>query len=472
MDIKTINQLTESTNLNDKYSLCIDSRGITQKYALSNIINPIYVELDKKAETWYQDSDPRTSASWGNDEDRIGDMWCNTSGKTMIWNGNEWIQQGVPDDVLNDIDGKSSIFVSIPSKYQKRDLWILEKDYVLDKSYKSGTIVVATKDMDAVFNGSDWTKLDNYSDAKEVEDIKDNLQSLTNKVNAEFAGSFYIWQGENNDVPTLDNEPAINWTDELSKQVHVDDFYITSDGVVYQFKVNEGVFQWVKVDDKYIIPYVEQIYNKLLNTGIDIENNTITVSQNQFKVQDATGNPIAIFEIDETSGLPIIKGEYINVKYVNIANGAILLNTNGSGHLANGNISWDENGNVKNKGSIQTPWKTLISQATTDPETGELKYIFHGNGIYDDKLIVDGDGDLEIAWGELSDGKDMAIRTGMEQQSRSINIIIPENKKIVTENGEWINGPGVYEMQPFKIYYLTGFADFWVIKQIINLLNY
>lgn len=329
------------------------------KTAYNEVIANIQKQIDGKAETWYQDEDPRTSPDWGSDQERIGDLWCNTEGDTMIWNGTEWMEQGVPDEVFDKIDGKSSIFIAKPDKYQARDMWILEEDYILDKAYKAGTIVIAIRDMDGAFNEKDWTKLDSYSDAEEVADIKDSLQSLANKVNSEFAGSFYIWQGETDDVPTLDNKPAVDWTDDDMRLAHVDDFYISSDGLVYQFRNTDGVFSWVKVDDKYVIAYIEQMRNQLLKTGIDIDENVITVTAGQFKVQDRLGNPIAIFEVDTTTGLPTIKGEYLNVNYVNIADKAILLNKDGSGQLAKGNVTWDADGNVKFNASIAQPIQIL-----------------------------------------------------------------------------------------------------------------
>ncbi len=362
----------------EKYDRYTDDSALTSfiNNEYSKVVAQLNSQLDKKAETWYQDADPRTSSSWGSNEERIGDMWCTTDGKTRIWNGSEWMNQGVPDEVFDEIDGKSSIFVEIPDTgYQARDMWILEKDYILFDNYEAGTIVIATADYnkDIGFVATDWVRFDSYANNKEVVDIKDNLQGLINKVNSELGGSFYIWQGETTDVPTLNNEPAINWTDDTMRQAHVDDFYISSDGVVYQFQNANGVFGWVKVDDKYIIAYIEQMRSQLLKTGIDIDENIITVTAGQFKVQDRLGKPIAIFEVDTTTGLPTIKGEYLHVNYVNIADKKILLNPDGSGHVASSNIAWDKEGNVKFKGSIADAMEIL--------GYGEPKYISFETGF-------------------------------------------------------------------------------------------
>lgn len=123
-------------------------------------------QLDKKAETWYQPSDP--SASWTTDDakkEHKGDLWYNTSNnQTFFWNGTKWDKQDVPTEVFDKIDGKSSIYVSKPASYEERDLWILEAAYTLSGvAYSKGELVVATK-TNASFSADDWTKKVKYTD--------------------------------------------------------------------------------------------------------------------------------------------------------------------------------------------------------------------------------------------------------------------------------------------------------------------
>lgn len=123
-------------------------------------------QLDKKAETWYQPSDP--SASWTTDDakkEHKGDLWYNTSNnQTFFWNGTKWDKQDVPTEVFDKIDGKSSIYVSKPASYEERDLWILEAAYTLSGvAYSKGELVVATK-TNASFSAADWTKKVKYTD--------------------------------------------------------------------------------------------------------------------------------------------------------------------------------------------------------------------------------------------------------------------------------------------------------------------
>ena len=123
-------------------------------------------QLDKKAETWYQPSDPSTS--WTTDDakkEHKGDLWYNTNNnQTFFWNGTKWDKQDVPTEVFDKIDGKSSIYVSKPASYEERDLWILEAAYTLGGvAYSKGELVVATK-TNASFSAADWTKKVKYTD--------------------------------------------------------------------------------------------------------------------------------------------------------------------------------------------------------------------------------------------------------------------------------------------------------------------
>ena len=129
-------------------------------------LNGIRDQLDKKAETWYQPSDPSTS--WTTDDakkEHKGDLWYNTSNnQTFFWNGTKWDKQDVPTEVFDKIDGKSSIYVSKPASYEERDLWILEAAYTLSGvAYSKGELVVATKS-NASFSAADWTKKVKYTD--------------------------------------------------------------------------------------------------------------------------------------------------------------------------------------------------------------------------------------------------------------------------------------------------------------------
>ena len=108
-------------------------------------------------------------------------------------------------------------------------------------------------------------------------------------------------------------------------------------------------------------PAPEDITTDLLNTGIDIEQKQITITADKLLIRGATGGtPIAVFK--NVGGNPVLQAPYIDVDNltvkhlegadgsfigtVRIANGKILLNSDGSGSLANGAIEWDSAGNA------------------------------------------------------------------------------------------------------------------------------
>lgn len=133
---------------------------------ITNTLNGIKDQIDQKAETWYQSTDPSTLwTTAAQKAEHKGDLWYNTTnGTTWYWNGSTWQAQEVPDSVFDAIDGKADIYVSKPTSYHKNDLWFLEADYMLSgMDYKQGTLVVAKQDS-TTWNASHWIKKDRYTD--------------------------------------------------------------------------------------------------------------------------------------------------------------------------------------------------------------------------------------------------------------------------------------------------------------------
>ena len=114
--------------------------------ALRNFINGTYADdlediqnqIDGKAETWYQSTDP--SIAWTSTalkNQHKGDIWHNSSNTTIngvkagqdaIWNGTAWVvDETVPQSVYDEIDGKCAIYVTWGAwgnDLQEKDLFI------------------------------------------------------------------------------------------------------------------------------------------------------------------------------------------------------------------------------------------------------------------------------------------------------------------------------------------------------------
>ena len=105
----------------------------------ADTVGDIEGQLDQKAETWYQSTDP--SLNWGTAQlrqDHEGDLWYYTGNTTSNfshnatyrWDGSSWQVQTIPSSVFDMIDGKSQIFVgtNTPTGAENGDLWFKGTD--------------------------------------------------------------------------------------------------------------------------------------------------------------------------------------------------------------------------------------------------------------------------------------------------------------------------------------------------------
>ncbi len=144
---------------------------------INNIYTPFSVDIqsqvDNKAETWYQDTDP--SIAWNTDELKTqhkGDIWYNTSNSTIngvepkgtaVWSGEVWQITPIPTSLFDTIDGKGQIFTLKPTTYNINDLWIVENDYVIE-GYKKGELLISSSSRENSFNAADWDSKLRYTD--------------------------------------------------------------------------------------------------------------------------------------------------------------------------------------------------------------------------------------------------------------------------------------------------------------------
>lgn len=97
-------------------------------------IEEIRLQDDKKAETWYQASDP--SLTWNTPEKKLlhkGDMWYDTDAadnKTAIWDGSVWVKRSISSSAFDSRgDGKGQLFVDQPTvPFSTYDMWV-KSDY-------------------------------------------------------------------------------------------------------------------------------------------------------------------------------------------------------------------------------------------------------------------------------------------------------------------------------------------------------
>lgn len=214
-------------------------------------LDTIENQVDGKAETWYQSTDP--SVNWTTDDlkkEHIGDLWYYT-GDTGVVNGaqrgkgTEWIWQNVsgiykwcemdvPDEVYDAIDGKSTVYTTVPSNPEVGDLLIPSSD--IGTQYKAGKVYK--------YNGSTWAEISYTND--------DALNAFINGTYADDLEAIQTQIDKKAETYYQSTDPSTSWTTNDAKNEHVGDlWYDTTNDVEYVYtKINnvDGsvTYQWVE----------------------------------------------------------------------------------------------------------------------------------------------------------------------------------------------------------------------------------
>ena len=123
---------------------------------------------------------------------------------------------------------------------------------------------------------------------------------------------------------------------------------------------------------------------------------------------------------------------------------------------------------VSIKGTLRTPWKTLSYKVIYRDANIDIMG-WDGSGVDNDKIRILADiytnGELQLSWGDDADGRDMAIWVLSGQNGfGSVTTKVPLGKSIISETGLTILDS--YKFTSNRVYYLTGFTDFWLIRDI------
>ena len=169
----------------------------TDSSALNTFISVTYAtdktnlqsQIDGKAETWYQSTDPSTA--WNTTALKTqhkGDLWYNTStSTTWYWSGTAWQQQDIPTAVFDEIDGKAQIFTSQPTPpYNIGDLWF--------DSNTSDIMTCIVARSSGSYTASDWEKRNKYTDDTSVGTLNDTVSGLNDTLN-KLTGAVDIVEG-------------------------------------------------------------------------------------------------------------------------------------------------------------------------------------------------------------------------------------------------------------------------------------
>ena len=199
--IKQVGDKTETWVYNGTNWVKSDDKDLADfSTAINEELTSIKGQLDGKAETWYQNTNPRNEKtgvweSGGTDKSHKGDIWYNTTdGTTQYWNGTKWENMDIPKDVFDTIDGKSSIFVDsyadakaglgvINKGYKERDLWILPEDATVNgvECYKGDILTAGSNNTN--FDETNWKKKVRYIGPTELTSAIDIVNKKINTIN-------------------------------------------------------------------------------------------------------------------------------------------------------------------------------------------------------------------------------------------------------------------------------------------------
>lgn len=285
------------------------SNGIVDDF-VTNIyktdMDEIKNSVRNKIETWYQSTDP--SVNWGG---TVEMAWCDVNGESIldvngneiillyeeskaehegdlwkdlstndeyIYRGGQWMKMQVPDEVFDEIDGKAQIFINTPvPPYRVGDLWF-------DADTQELLTCVESRDKGSCVK-SDWQKKTKYTDdsglntfISAVYDPK--IAELQSQIDGQIETWFYDHE------PSLQNEPAVNWTTNEQRKNHEGDlFFWKNKGFTYRYMKVDTSYQWVRVKDADIVSAMETA-SKAQDTADGKRRNFITTPVPPYDVGD------------------------------------------------------------------------------------------------------------------------------------------------------------------------------------------
>ncbi len=226
---------TKYVYVDDDGNIKIDGRHIQMSAGediddyMNGIKNELTSEINKKVETWYQNSDP--SVNWTDKSIHEGDLWKDTrDNKEYIYRSGVWVEMPVPDVVFDQIDGKSSVYVTQPTTpYNVGDLWFTGSEIM----------TCVTNRTSGQFVGGDWRRNESYTDDS----------GLNKFVNTEYAGM----------------AGKVNNLDEALAKANV----LIQKNTKAIAEVSERDFSW---EFKEITKYIDQVNGNLVDYKEEIGN--------------------------------------------------------------------------------------------------------------------------------------------------------------------------------------------------------
>ena len=185
--------------------------------------------------------------------------------------GQLWIYNGL---VVSAVDvGKLYLLVN-KERYMYDDAWIeigktesLTWGNITDKPEFLETIDGRVDELETQIQNFDTNLNDNVTEITERLNVIENeeipeINMSIEGINELLSDHYYIWQGDDDSIPELTNDPAVQWSTDALKRSHLGDFFINTLGYCYKFIQQGNTYKWVEVKDRYIVPYAKRIAGK------------------------------------------------------------------------------------------------------------------------------------------------------------------------------------------------------------------
>lgn len=380
-------------------SSTFDGKNVSEYFnsLIHEITDAIQTQVDQKAETWYQSADP--SLQWTTPEEKrehVGDLWHNTdNNKTYYYSASGWQEEPIPDDVFDTIDGKASVYINQPTSYKAKDLWILSAQTTLNGvTYKKGELLTASSDSNT-FVASHWSKKVIYTDddafltwkaqsyANDLTNVSNRITNAQNAADGAASAASTAQSAANAAQNTANtaNQKATSAKDAADALAYVKDALkehtTISGGLVLATLIGlrKGSTTWAGINGAY-----------------------------------QSGDTIAAW----------FGGGMDN-------NAPIVFRMNGSGHVANKNISWTKEGKI----TIYTPGIKIYK---SDGVFANISIDEDGDVFFDSKLLVQGKTMLYGQYTEIHGYGDSSHPGRTDIGSDTVNINYVDSQSAGTTN--------------------------------------
>lgn len=359
----------------------------TDDSALTTFISGAYAQdlaaigsqIDQKAETWYQATDPSTDWTTASlQAEHEGDLWYDTVNQQYFrWDGDSWEEMTAtpPDDVFDLIDGKANIFVSQPvPPYSVGDLWTDGSDlYKCINARSSGSFVA-----------SDWALATNYIDAGDAADVADsaisdydtllNQQAVFNKLtNNQANQGIYLENGQLYINASMIAAGILQGIQVIATTGNIGGWEISNEGLTKEVASSASGTAYLKI----VRTDNNNLWSALSADGIAVER--LYLPTNHYWLLNVRGNDVRFTDLStQESAVFTLNG--LNFNDANsIRVGGMSRTDWGVGHtqVTKNNITWD----VMTIGRVRVCRVKLVKVVTVNNVWGN---IYNGSAAHSD----------------------------------------------------------------------------------------